>query len=134
MQNVPSAVDRARRRAARLVTPGRARYVEAVVRFKNWARGAARLTDEQYDRLNPPYVDTCVLGDMLIEIVIEDTDWLPVGYIPAPTTSAGWFFYHFIHGIVMRYPLWKVLLYALAESPPLEEDADEHGNKLHAQK
>jgi hypothetical protein len=68
------------------------------------------LTNEEIDRLNPPYN------------VGVFPDWLPVGHIPRPTTLLGWFAYHVIHGLWMRYPLHKVLGYALANSQPGEMD------------
>lgn len=68
------------------------------------------LTNEETDRLNPPYN------------VGVFPDWLPVGHIPRPTTRPGWFVYHVIHGLWMRYPLHKVLGYALANSQPGEMD------------
>ena len=102
--------------------------------IKDRIRAAATLSGEQLERLNPPTVDAYWVFDtepehvppgatgMLLEAPIDDPRWLPVGYIPTPTTVAGWFFYHLIHGIAMRYPLWKALLYALVESPPLEDE------------
>jgi len=94
-----------------------------------------KLTKSEIAGLNPPerriiYLterDACLIDggthletfftERQYEEVLEDFDnWLPVGYIPAPRTRCGWFFYHLIHGIWMRYPLWKVILYALFES------------------
>lgn len=68
------------------------------------------LTNEEADRLNPPYN------------VGVFPDWLPVGHIPRPTTRLGWFAYHVIHGLWMRYPPHKVLGYALANMRPGEMD------------
>lgn len=68
------------------------------------------LTSEEADRLNPP------------KDVDNRPEWLPVGHIPRPTTRLGWFVYHVVHGLWMRYPLYKVLGYALANSQPGEMD------------
>lgn len=68
------------------------------------------LTNEEADRLNPP------------EDVDSHPDWLPVGYIQRPATRLGWFVYHLIHGLWMRYPLHKVLGYALTNTRPGELD------------
>lgn len=40
-------------------------------------------------------------------------EWLLVGAIPRPTTRLGWFTYHFIHGLAMRYPLRSVIAFSL---------------------
>jgi hypothetical protein len=52
------------------------------------------------------------------EEILDPVVWLHVGHIPVPTTRAGWFLYHLIHGLWMRYPARKVLLYALANCDP----------------
>ena len=48
--------------------------------------------------------------------------WLPVGYIPRRTTRFGWFVYHVVHGLWMRYPWWKVVIFALMWTNPGEDD------------
>lgn len=68
------------------------------------------LTDDEALRLNPP-------GN-----ADDRPEWLPVGYIPRPTTRLGWFAYHVIHGLWMRYPPLKVLGYALGNTKPGELD------------
>ena len=70
------------------------------------------LTDEEASRLNPP------------EDADECDEWLPVGYIPRPQTRLGWLIYHWVHGLWMRYPLLKVLGYALANTKPSSEVID----------
>jgi hypothetical protein len=67
------------------------------------------LTPDEVARLNPP------------EDAAERDEWLPVGYIPQPTTRLGWFAYHVVHGLWMRYPLRKVLGYAFANTQPDSE-------------
>jgi hypothetical protein len=64
------------------------------------------LTPAEVARLNPP------------DDAGEHDAWLPVGYIPRPATRLGWFVYHVIHGLWMRYPLLKVLGYAVANTKP----------------
>jgi len=82
------------------------------------------LTVAEEAAYNPPtlktgavFVEGQVEPDLVIR-VLEDDSWLRVGYIPTPTTRLGWFFYHLIHGLWMRYPVLKVVLYALFESKP----------------
>lgn len=64
------------------------------------------LTDNELNRLNPP------------NDAGERDEWLPVGSIPRPSTRVGWFFYHLVHGLWMRYPLHKVIGYALTNTRP----------------
>ena len=70
------------------------------------------LTKEEATRLNPP------------DDAAERDEWLPVGYIPRPTTRLGWCAYHVVHGLWMRYPLCKVLGYAFANTRPSLEVID----------
>lgn len=77
------------------------------------------LTDDEADRLNPsfPYLAMKKSGGAFLDISLADEPgWIHVGYIPLPTTWLGWFLYHLAHGIAMRYPLHKVIGYALFES------------------
>lgn len=69
------------------------------------------LSDEEAARLNPP------------EDAPRRDEWLPVGWIPCPKTRLGWLLYHLVHGLWMRYPLHKVVGYALANTRPGWEDA-----------
>lgn len=77
------------------------------------------LTDDEADRLNPP--------DFVDDDVAFPDAWLPVGVIPCPRTRLGWFVYHLVHGLWMRYPLHKVLGYALANTEPEAVDHAEDG-------
>ncbi|MBX3015788.1 MAG: hypothetical protein KF832_29985 [Caldilineaceae bacterium] len=45
-------------------------------------------------------------------------EWVSVGYIPCPQTRLGWFTYHAIHGLAMRYPWRAVLAFARLHSHP----------------
>jgi len=80
------------------------------------------LTVAEEATYNPPTLKTGVVfveGQVepdLVMQVLDDDNWLRVGYIPTPTTRIGWFCYHVIHGLWMHYPVWKVLLYAIFES------------------
>lgn len=79
------------------------------------------LTEAEADRLNYP-CDGCPREGMC-ESVAEQ--WLPVGWIPRPRTRMGWFVYHLVHGMWMRYPLHKVLGYAVVYGlirPPIMND------------
>lgn len=95
-----------------------------------------QLTDEEAERLNPPIQDIIANDDNgdLYESVIYHPDWQPVGYIPSPRTRFGWFVYHLIHGLAMRYPWWKVIGFALANTKPEEIDMtgalDDYGDYL----
>lgn len=79
----------------------------------NW-----RLTDEQYDKLNPPPANFIVDEDTKKVYVeyLNNKKWLWMGYVPMPTTRIGWFLHHLIHGVWMKYPLWKVVLFAFDKS------------------
>jgi len=79
------------------------------------------LTKKETARCNPPerdiiFIDTRMHCKAYEEINQDFEKWLPVGYIPVPKTRAGWFFYHLIHGLWMRYPFYKVFLYAMFEA------------------
>lgn len=71
-----------------------------------------RMTDKDYNQLNPPPVIVRTIGNELYEKMIVDERWIRIGYIPAPRTSFGWFVYHIFHGLAMRYPLIPVLVFA----------------------
>lgn len=43
-------------------------------------------------------------------------DWIELGFCPQPRTSWQWFCYHLGHGIVMRYPLASVVVFAICHS------------------
>lgn len=80
------------------------------------------LTDEESARLNPPPSYFTVGDDEAVyERCLFHPDWLSVGYIPQPRTRLGWFVYHLLHGLVMRYPLRKVIGFALANTRPGDE-------------
>lgn len=76
------------------------------------------MTQEEYDRLNPPTLSVTyddVKGKYFIEM-LDHPGWIPVGYIPSPNTRMGWFFYHMVHGLAMRYPFHKVFYYSLTNT------------------
>jgi hypothetical protein len=73
------------------------------------------LTDEEVARLNPP------------QNARAGQDWLSVGRIARPKSRLGWFIYHLVHGLWMRYPPHKVLGYALANTKPREFDCSSLG-------
>jgi hypothetical protein len=80
-----------------------------------------QLTEAEVARHNPPMqVRVFDENDNEYESVVYHEDWQPVGYIPRPKTRPGWFMYHLIHGLVMRYPWWKVLGFAFANTKPAE--------------
>lgn len=76
-----------------------------------------RTSKPDYDRLNPPIVDHILCDDgWTYQQLIDDEQWLHVGYIPTPTTKLGWLTYHIIHGLAMRYPLMSVIRYSFREA------------------
>jgi len=74
------------------------------------------MTDEEYEALNPPLIKFGFIRGKLFQEVIDDDDWIGVGYIPKPKTRFGWFLYHFIHGIAMGYRFLPVLLFSITEA------------------
>jgi hypothetical protein len=77
------------------------------------------LADAEATRLNPP------------DDADERDEWLPVGYIPRPSTRFGWFVYHVVHGLWMHYPPHKVFGYALANTEPSLDVIDLTESDLH---
>lgn len=76
------------------------------------------LTQTEAERLNPPIQSVRYderSQKYFIEI-IDHPDWLEVGYIPKPRTRWGWFLYHLVHGLAMRYPVRKVLLFSVVNA------------------
>lgn len=76
----------------------------------------SKMTQADYDRLSPPIQSVMQARSKNWIEYIYDERWLHVGYIPAPTTRLGWFVYHVVHGLAMRYPLLAVLRYALSNT------------------
>lgn len=74
-----------------------------------------KLSDEEYDKLNPPSSFLTYRDDGMLFRSVPPymNDWVYVGYIPKPRGRIAWFFYNLIHGIWMKYPLFKVLLFSL---------------------
>ena len=60
---------------------------------------------------NPP-------RDIVMFLKDVPEDWVDVGMIPEPRTRLGWFLYHLVHGLVMRYPIHRVLAFALIHTNP----------------
>lgn len=87
------------------------------------------MTDADYERLNPP--DAILLGrrDGLYLKMIDNPAWLHMGWVPTPKTRFGWFVYHAVHGLLMRYPLWDVLVWSWKNSDSggeVEMNPEEH--------
>lgn len=72
--------------------------------------------DSEYERLNPPVYESLLLNDGVYVKQIDNIGWLPVGHIPAPRTRVGWFVYHVVHGLAMRYRFLPVLVYSFREA------------------
>jgi hypothetical protein len=70
-----------------------------------------------FDRksLNPP-------RELCIHPPDIPDEWISVGYIPTPKTRLGWFTYHMIHGLAMRYPLRSVIAFSLLHTNPYGEE------------
>lgn len=73
----------------------------------------------------PPYRYRFENGTQWCEI-LDDDNWMHLGYCPMPKTRWQWFVYHIAHGLLMRYPLWKILPYALKYCNPESEIDDVH--------
>lgn len=77
------------------------------------------LTEAELARLNPPPdIFTFDEHGNLWQLLCDYPQWQPVGLIPSPRGRFGWFLYHLVHGLVMRYPWWKVIGFALANTRP----------------
>jgi hypothetical protein len=83
--------------------------------FRGWLES---LWQCEYSRLNPPSEQFIEVDGTLCETVIDDPHWHRVGYVPTPRTRWGWFLHHLCHGLAMRYPVAKVLLYAACNTRP----------------
>lgn len=78
-----------------------------------------KLTGDEVQRLTPPpNVLTVDEHGNWWRLDTYYEDWQPVGMIPRPRTRLGWLTYHLIHGFAMRYPWWKVIGFALANTKP----------------
>lgn len=78
---------------------------------------AWRLTPEEAGRLNPPLLEIAEdESGQLYYKAVDDPEWLFTGYIPTPQSRLGWFIYHLIHGLAMRYPVRKVLVFSVAHA------------------
>jgi hypothetical protein len=77
--------------------------------IEQYLRRVARQVN--YKRLNPP-------RELCIDWVDIPDEWISVGYIPTPRTRLGWFTYHLIHGLAMRYPLRSVIAFSLLHTNP----------------
>ena len=60
---------------------------------------------------NPP-------KDVIMFLKNVPEGWVDVGMIPEPRTRLGWFLYHLVHGLVMRYPVHRVIAFALIHTNP----------------
>lgn len=79
------------------------------------------LTEEEADRLNPPVLR--IADDTEDESItwmeyLTDPAWIPMGHIPRPRNRWEWFLHHLYHGYAMRYPWWKVIGFAFANTEP----------------
>ena len=50
-------------------------------------------------------------GDQYQKVSIDG--WVFVGHFPEPKTRLGWFVFHMVHGLMMRYPLHSVIAWSL---------------------
>ncbi len=73
------------------------------------------LTDEWYEKLNPPQESMETITKNKIDYIrlLDDPKWLHMGYVPMPKTKFEIFRHHLLHGIMMNYPLGKVILYSI---------------------
>lgn len=80
------------------------------------------MAQEEYDKFNPPTLLVKYDKERDIDFIeiLNDPRWTSVGYVPTPKGQLGWFIYHLIHGLVMRYPIHKVLYFALNNTKPCQ--------------
>lgn len=81
----------------------------------NIPRSWWRLTEEEADRLNPPFIPGVIEdenGKIYIEYVVSN-NWIPLGYIPKPRNEWEWFLHHLFNGLMMRYPWHKVFWFSI---------------------
>jgi len=71
-------------------------------------------------RLNPPVrsIITNKQDGKHYEELLNDPDWLSMGYIPQPQSTLGWFRHHLIHGMMMGYPLRSVIAFSILHAVP----------------
>lgn len=76
-----------------------------------------QLTPKECQQLNPPLLEIAEDEEgQLYYKAMDNSEWLFTGYIPTPQTVLGWFFYHLVHGLVMKYPACKVLIFSIIHS------------------
>jgi hypothetical protein len=79
-----------------------------------------KLTDEEVARLNGPdqanFRNYIFRNGKMFVHDIDDEDWLLLGVAPVPKTRLEIFVYHFCHGLLMHYPIIKVLLFSIISS------------------
>jgi hypothetical protein len=80
---------------------------------------------DQYDHMPPTRLR--IENGVQWQEVIDSDDWLYLGHCPTPLTRWQWFVYHIAHGLLMRYPLWKILPYAVKHCNP-DNEVDEYGD------
>jgi hypothetical protein len=68
----------------------------------------------------PPVTIRVTNGEQWVKL-LDDDNWLWLGHCPAPQTRWEWFVYHVAHGLLMRYPLHKILPYAWKHCTPATE-------------
>lgn len=61
------------------------------------------------NQFNPPY-------ELRVAPNNVPDEWVFVGLVPTPKTRIGWFMYHLIHGLAMRYPLKSVIAFSLLDT------------------
>jgi len=71
-----------------------------IQRLKRIANGFDR---ESYNSPAGYYIITPDLPD----------EWISIGLVPKPKTQLGWFVYHMVHGLMMRYPFHRVLAFSI---------------------
>jgi hypothetical protein len=59
---------------------------------------------------------------------LDDKGWLLLGVAPYPRTRWQWFKHHILHGLLMDYPFWSVLKYAITKSGMATYEDDRETN------
>lgn len=88
-----------------------------------WLKDQALLTDEETN-LFPAVIDIVEDEDTGLPYIqwYDNDGWVWMGYVPRPKTRLGWVVHHILHGVLMHYPLHKVLLYACLYSKEERDD------------
>lgn len=64
-------------------------------------------------RNNPPAQTVKEFDGRMWYQETNNNDWMNIGMVARPKTKWEWTRHHILHGLLMNYPLWTVLIFAL---------------------